>query len=125
MAPITVNDEVESWGRIFRVSQTVTTPGYLADARAALKHCDQSILPIGAARSYGDVCFNRDGKLLRTTTLDRLIAADWSTPVWRRLPSPRAGSAPRRWRAPPRAWRRPASDNTYTACCMKNGSDEA
>ena len=83
MAPIKVNDEVESWGRIFRVSQTVTTPGYLADARAALKHCDQSILPIGAARSYGDVCLNRDGALVRTTALDRLIEADWSTGIIR------------------------------------------
>jgi len=83
MAPLTVNDQIESWGRVFRASQTVATPSFLADARAALIACGQSVLAIGAARSYGDVCINHDGTLLRTTMLDRLIEADWSTGVIR------------------------------------------
>jgi FAD/FMN-containing dehydrogenase len=83
MAPIKMSYEFESWGRVFRVSQTITTPGYLVDAHAALRDCDQSILAIGAARSYGDVCINRDGTLIRTTALDRMIEADWSTGIIR------------------------------------------
>ena len=83
MTPLIVNDQIESWGRVFKVSQKISTPGFLADARAALVDCGQSVLPIGAARSYGDVCINRDGTLLRTTTLDRLIEADWSAGIIR------------------------------------------
>jgi len=83
MTPLIVNDQIEPWGRVFRVSQRISTPCFLADARAALLDCGQSVLPIGAARSYGDVCINRDGTLLRTTTLDRLIEADWSAGIIR------------------------------------------
>jgi FAD/FMN-containing dehydrogenase len=83
MTPLKVNDEIESWGRVFRVSQTIATPGFLADARAVLTDCGQSVLALGAARSYGDVCLNAGDELVRMTALDRLIAADWSSGIVR------------------------------------------
>jgi L-gulonolactone oxidase len=61
----------------------VTRPAFLTDARAALTEFEGSVLALGAARSYGDVCLNRDGMLVCTTALDRMIAADWSTGVVR------------------------------------------
>ncbi|HEY1472972.1 MAG TPA: FAD-binding oxidoreductase [Pseudolabrys sp.] len=79
MAPIKLRSEIESWGRVLRRPHTVTTPSFLADARSALADCGRSTLALGAARSYGDVCLNRDGELVRTTTLDRMIEADWSS----------------------------------------------
>jgi FAD/FMN-containing dehydrogenase len=83
MAPTKLHDEIESWGRVFRVPHMVTTPNFLTDACSALTGCEQSTLALGAARSYGDVCLNRDGELVRTTALDRMIKADWSTGVIR------------------------------------------
>ncbi len=73
MAPIKLRNEIELWGRVFRVPHTVMTPNFLTDACSALTDCDRSTLALGAARSYGDVCLNRGGALVRTTALDRLI----------------------------------------------------
>ena len=81
--PIGRRSEIESWGRISRVPHTVQAPAFLADARSALAECSRSTLALGAARSYGDVCLNRDGELIRMTALDRMIAADWSTGIIR------------------------------------------
>ncbi len=58
-------------------------PAFLVDALGALAEFNGSILPIGARRSYGDVCLNHGGALVRTTALDRLITADWLTGVIR------------------------------------------
>jgi L-gulonolactone oxidase len=80
---MTLRTEVESWGRVSRAAHTVAVPAFLDDARGALMDRGQSTLPLGAARSYGDVCLNRDGVLVRATALDRMIAADWSTGVIR------------------------------------------
>ncbi len=80
---MTLHTEVESWGRVLRAANTVAVPPFLDDARAVLMDRGRSTLPLGAARSYGDVCLNRDGELVRTTALDRLIAADWSTGIIR------------------------------------------
>jgi L-gulonolactone oxidase len=73
----------ESWGRVSRFPHVITSPAFIDDARATLSDAARPILPVGAARSYGDVCLNRDGALLRTTALDRLIAADWSAGIVR------------------------------------------
>jgi FAD/FMN-containing dehydrogenase len=83
MTQMTTHVDIESWGRVVRGLHAVTTPAYLTDARAALMGCERSVLALGAARSYGDVCINRDGELVRTTALDRMIAADWSTGIIR------------------------------------------
>src|SRR5262245_46011670 len=83
MVPIKLRNEIEPWGRVFRAPHMVATAAFLADAHAALTHCDKSMLAIGAARSYGDVCIDRDGAHVRTTALDRMIEADWSTGIIR------------------------------------------
>jgi FAD/FMN-containing dehydrogenase len=83
MAPIKLRNEIEPWGRVFRVPHTVMTPNFLTDACSALTDCDRSTLALGAARSYGDVCLNRNNELVRMTALDRLIEADWSTGIIR------------------------------------------
>jgi FAD/FMN-containing dehydrogenase len=83
MTVMTSCNEIETWGRVLRGAHTVNTPAFLSDAHAALTGCDRSTLALGAARSYGDVCLNRDGELVRTVALDRIIEADWSTGVIR------------------------------------------
>jgi FAD/FMN-containing dehydrogenase len=83
MTPMAPHADIESWGRVARGPHAVRTPAYLADAHAMLTGCDRSVLALGAARSYGDVCLNRDGELVRTTALDRMIDADWSSGVIR------------------------------------------
>ena len=44
---------------------------------------DAPVLAHGLGRSYGDVCLNGGGHLIRTGRLDRLIAADWASGVVR------------------------------------------
>lgn len=80
---MTPGNEIESWGRVFKGPHTVTTPAFLSDARAALTGCTRSTLALGAARSYGDVCLNGGNELVRTTALDRMIEADWSSGIVR------------------------------------------
>ncbi|MGA2568850.1 MAG: FAD-binding oxidoreductase [Pseudolabrys sp.] len=80
---MTPGNEIESWGRVFKAPHPVTTPAFLSDACAALTGSKRSTLALGAARSYGDVCLNRDNELVCTTALDRMIEADWSTGIIR------------------------------------------
>ena len=65
----------ESWGRYPTLQADVvplhwTTDYPLAKAPAARQ------LPVGLGRSYGDVCLLKDGNLLLTTGMDRLIDFD-------------------------------------------------
>ena len=48
----------------------------LADRAAALPEVAGSLLPYGNGRSYGDVCLNPGGTLLKMRGLDRFIAFD-------------------------------------------------
>ena len=80
---MTLLADIESWGRVSRGPHRLTVPAFLNEASGAVTGCTRSILALGAARSYGDVCLNREGELVRTTALDRLIAADWSTGIIR------------------------------------------
>jgi L-gulonolactone oxidase len=79
----TVDAAIASWGRVARGVYPVMRPAFLSEGRAALSGIDGPILALGAARSYGDVCLHRDGTLVCTTALDRMIAADWSTGIVR------------------------------------------
>ncbi len=74
---------VEPWGRLLGGAHAITTPPFQCDAREILAATQRKVLPIGAARSYGDVCLNRDAGLICTTRLDRLISADWVNGVIR------------------------------------------
>ena len=79
---MTVLEKTKSWGRLRANEHSVVDPAFLDDAQAALSK-PGLILGFGAGRSYGDVCLNGGGRVLRTQFLDRLIAADWSTGVVR------------------------------------------
>lgn len=83
MVPQQTDSVIESWGRVLRAPHAVATPAFLSDASAVLTGSSRPTLALGAARSYGDVCLNRDNRLVRTSALDRMIAADWSGGVVR------------------------------------------
>ncbi len=73
-----------SWGRVARASSHVSEPASIEDlSRAFRSGGADHALAHGLGRSYGDVCLNHDGRLLRTGRLDRIIAADWTTGVVR------------------------------------------
>jgi FAD/FMN-containing dehydrogenase len=83
MVPQQPDSMIESWGRVFKAPHAVTTPAFLSDAGAALSGGSRSMLALGCARSYGDVCLNSGNGLVRMTALDRLIAADWESGIVR------------------------------------------
>jgi L-gulonolactone oxidase len=77
-----MHERVTSWGRLLTDEHDVIEPAFLDQAQAALVD-GGPIICFGAGRSYGDVCLNRSGRLLRTRSLDRLISADWNTGIIR------------------------------------------
>jgi FAD/FMN-containing dehydrogenase len=68
--------QVSSWGRLCSAPHEVVRPAFLDEARAAVTAAAQPLLCFGMGRSYGDVCLNRNGRLLVTDMLDRIIAFD-------------------------------------------------
>ena len=74
-----------SWGRVLRSRARVAEPAYRDELATAFARGSSAepALAHGLGRSYGDVCLNGGGHLIRTGRLDRLIAADWSTGVVR------------------------------------------
>ena len=75
-------EQVTSWGRLGAREHVVVDPFFLDQAQAALSERGP-ILGFGLGRSYGDVCLNSGGRLVRTCALDRLISADWTTGIVR------------------------------------------
>jgi FAD/FMN-containing dehydrogenase len=71
-----MSSQATSWGRWPRHEKEAAT--YDITNRFALLPSDPgvSMLPYGNGRSYGDVCLNRGGALLRTRGLDRFIHFD-------------------------------------------------
>jgi FAD/FMN-containing dehydrogenase len=65
-----------SWGRYPRATHTGVLPVLWRGDPPPLDRLDQSVLPFGCGRSYGDSCLNDGGLLLDTAGLDRLIAFD-------------------------------------------------
>jgi FAD/FMN-containing dehydrogenase len=63
-----------SWGRL--PAAPAAAEPWWAQRSAALPAGDGSLLAYGNGRSYGDVCLNSGGTLLRTRGLDRFIAFD-------------------------------------------------
>jgi FAD/FMN-containing dehydrogenase len=72
-----------SWGRVSHARSHVSEPAHLDDLARAVRAGDGHALAHGMGRSYGDVCLNAGGRLLRTGRLDRIVSADWSTGVVR------------------------------------------
>jgi FAD/FMN-containing dehydrogenase len=76
-----VKPPFESWGRY---------PVYDADVRSihwqdqfphVIDGVHHGALPVGMGRSYGDVCLLKDGTLVKTTGMNRLLAFDPATGV--------------------------------------------
>ncbi len=77
-----------SWGRVARGRSRVGEPAFHDELLARLASCPadagtSGLLAHGLGRSYGDVCLNDGGSLLRMGRLDRVISADWATGVVR------------------------------------------
>ena len=63
----------DSWGNLYRSNQQVTAYQWRGDPLPATTGL---VLPVGARRSYGDVCVNHDGTAIDTTQLKRFISFD-------------------------------------------------
>jgi FAD/FMN-containing dehydrogenase len=71
----------ESWGRYPKYNAEVVQLNWRSDFPAAIAGRHDSVLPVGLGRSYGDVCLLKDGTLLQTTGMNRLIDFDPQTGV--------------------------------------------
>ena len=81
MIPLT---PTSSWGRVGRAASRVIEPSHTDELVRSFRSVDGGpALAHGLGRSYGDVCLNGGGRLVRTGRLDRIVAADWSTGVVR------------------------------------------
>jgi FAD/FMN-containing dehydrogenase len=73
--------QFESWGRYPKYDAKVVPLTWQSDFPAALAGSHESALPVGMGRSYGDVCLLKDGTLLQTTGMNRLIDFDPATGI--------------------------------------------
>jgi FAD/FMN-containing dehydrogenase len=69
----------ESWGRYPTYDAKIIPLHWQSDFPAAIAGLHNGALPVGMGRSYGDVCLLKDGNLLLTTGMNRLIAFDPET----------------------------------------------
>lgn len=72
---------LHSWGRL--PGAPAAAELVFTERMAPLPAADGSLLPYGNGRSYGDVCLNGGGTLLRMRGLDRFIAFDAESGVLR------------------------------------------
>jgi FAD/FMN-containing dehydrogenase len=73
--------QFESWGRYPRYNAKVVPLNWQDDFPRAIAGSHDSVLPVGLGRSYGDVCLLKDGTLLQTTSMNRLIDFDPATGI--------------------------------------------
>jgi FAD/FMN-containing dehydrogenase len=66
----------QSWGRYPKVKEGFVEPVFWRGEFPDLAEIDQTVLPFGYGRSYGDSCLNEGGLVLDTTFLRRFIAFD-------------------------------------------------
>ncbi len=69
----------ESWGRYPAYSAELKHLHWQGDYPRAIDGVHHGALAVGMGRSYGDVCLLKDGTLLQTTTMDRLLDFDPAT----------------------------------------------
>src|SRR6201999_2054989 len=69
----------ESWGRYPEYGADVRDLHWQTDFPQVISDVHTGALPVGMGRSYGDVCLLKDGTLLRTTGMNRLLAFDPAT----------------------------------------------
>jgi len=66
----------ESWGRYPAYDAKVLPLNWQTDFPHVLDGVHGGALAVGMGRSYGDVCLLKDGTLLQTTSMNRLLAFD-------------------------------------------------
>lgn len=70
----------ESWGRVARRPHAIGKPRFQDQVHGVMASLSRpgatSVLPVGLGRSYGDTCYNGDGRLIDTTGLDRILFFD-------------------------------------------------
>ena len=71
----------ESWGRYPKYNANVVPLNWQSDFPGVLSGLHGGALPVGLGRSYGDVCLLKDGNLLQTTGMDRLLGFDPTTGI--------------------------------------------
>lgn len=69
----------ECWGRYPTYGAKVIPLHWQSDFPSIASGLHNGVLPVGLGRSYGDVCLLKDGNLLLTTGMDRLIDFDSET----------------------------------------------
>jgi FAD/FMN-containing dehydrogenase len=77
--PFTGTPPFESWGRYPRYDATVKALHWQSDFPHAIDGVHTGALAVGMGRSYGDVCLLKEGTLLKTTSMNRLLAFDPAT----------------------------------------------
>ncbi len=73
------SDAFESWGRYPVYEAEVHNLHWQSDFPRAIAGVHHGALPVGMGRSYGDVCLLKDGTLLKTTGMNRLLNFDAET----------------------------------------------
>jgi FAD/FMN-containing dehydrogenase len=69
----------ESWGRYPSYNAVVRPLHWQGDFPGVLEGIHGGVLAVGMGRSYGDVCLLKEGTLLQTTSMNRLLAFDPAT----------------------------------------------
>ena len=77
--PLAGKPPFECWGRYPSYGAKVIPLHWQSDFPAITEGLHDSALPVGMGRSYGDVCLLKDGNLLLTTAMNRLISFDAET----------------------------------------------
>lgn len=73
------NASFESWGRYPVYRANIVPLHWRADYPGIVQNLHGGILPVGLGRSYGDVCLLKDGNLVATPAMNRIIAFDPET----------------------------------------------
>jgi FAD/FMN-containing dehydrogenase len=80
--PKTASPKFESWGRYPKLHSDLVSLSWTTDFPLPQPPATK-MLPVGAGRSYGDVCLLENGTLLKTRGMDRLLHFDPQTGVLR------------------------------------------
>src|ERR1700679_94879 len=69
-----LDSSFESWGRYPQYQAHVVPMHWQQDFPANIAGLHNGVLPVGMGRSYGDSCLLKDGNLVLTTGMNRLLA---------------------------------------------------
>ncbi len=73
------SDAFESWGRYPKYEAHLVAQHWQQDFPANITGLHNGALPVGMGRSYGDSCLLKDGNLVVTTGMNRLLSFDPAT----------------------------------------------